>query len=79
MAWKCEKTHRCSGSLENRISIRKNANRWHYDADGIVTGWTLWNREHDLDYDCYLDIMVARITFCPFCGKRLMKDGDINV
>lgn len=73
MAWKCEENHRCSGSLENHVSIRKNAQKHAFNVD-IVAGWTLWHREYDIDYDFYCDDMVARITFCPFCGKHLKED-----
>lgn len=65
--------HRCDGSLGARCSIR----RYRPDArspsvihhrDGH---WNLWVRAYD--YEWLVDYMrwVARIEYCPFCGKEL--------
>ena len=67
----CEKTHRCKGSLENEVSIRKNANKSRWSNTGVYEGWTLWKAEYDLEYDCYHDNVIARISLCPFCGVGL--------
>lgn len=72
MAWPCEKTHRCAGSLAAKVSIRKNAQRFKYtNKDVVRDGWTIWCVDYDIDYDCFYDNYVAAITFCPFCGERL--------
>ena len=72
MAWHCEKTHRCAGSLAAKVGIRKNAQRFKYASkDDVCEGWSLWRIDYDIDYDCYYDHHVATITFCPFCGERL--------
>lgn len=74
MARKCEKNHRCSGSLENEVSIWKNAQETAFSKN-VVTGWTLWHRVYDFEYEYYRECMVAKIAICPFCGKRLEEDA----
>lgn len=72
MAWSCEKTHRCDGSLAAEVGIRKNAHRYKYISTyEVYEGWSLWRVDYDIDYNCYYDHHVATITFCPFCGERL--------
>lgn len=64
--------HRCQGSVNARVSIRRNVRSVGY---GHYAGWSLWCRDHDPDWDCYHDRLVALIDFCPFCGKKLEVNG----
>lgn len=68
-------THRCSGSLGSRCSIRRlsvGADPRHYrprmEPDGR---WYLYVQEEDWDWDYTYMNRVATIRFCPFCGMEL--------
>ena len=76
MSYPCKATHRCQGSLQNRVSIRLDAQKYKFSLKEIRKGWSLWNRKHDFDYDCYLDRFVSSITFCPFCGVKLEDTNE---
>lgn len=71
MSWICEKTHCCKGSLEAGVSVIYNANSFRYAESGIVSGWSLWNKELDLEYADYYDSLVSKIMYCPYCGIKL--------
>lgn len=77
MAWPSKKTHRCAGSLESRVSIRKDAKKDKYGKE-TIPGWTLWTREHDLEYDFYSEVRVGVIAYCPFCGAKMDEEGDAD-
>ena len=64
-------THRCKGSLENKVSIRytKEFQNINYLSDYIA--WRLFQLETDSDYGCAYLSHVSEIKFCPFCGKEL--------
>lgn len=57
------KTHRCSKSLQNQISIRL-----------FTTAWWLQKHEHDWDCDAHYLRTICPIVFCPFCGKKLESE-----
>lgn len=66
--------HRCEGSLKARCSIRRMDGRatplrrtW-MRTDGQ---WHLYERIEDWDYDVTYMSRVARIRYCPWCGKEL--------
>lgn len=67
-------THRCDGSLRARCSIRKHKGntvpfrRAWMRTDGQ---WHLYEQVVDFDYDCTYMSEVAKIRFCPWCGKEL--------
>lgn len=56
------RAHRCQGSLANYMSIRYRKG----DKD-----WQLSKFDFDFDYMVYYEYRIARIRYCPFCGKRL--------
>lgn len=68
------KAHRCEGSVNSYISIRKytekNTSVWKED----LNKWLLQSNEFDLDYDYHYLSTVAEIKYCPFCGERLGDD-----
>lgn len=70
----CEKTHRCTGSLLARVSIRKNAATSRWPGASTYPYWSLWSRDYDFDYDVYHENHVASIQFCPFCGKKFEEE-----
>ena len=56
------KTHRCKGSLAERVSIR-------YEDE--TAAWWMFKPAHDLEWDAYYLSVVAKIDYCPFCGEEL--------
>ena len=67
-------THRCDGSLRARCSIRRLDSKtiplrlaW-MRTDGH---WHLYEQITDWDYDSTYMGRVARIRFCPWCGREL--------
>lgn len=60
-------THRCEGSLRSHCSVRL----YHASAHRFAGEWHLWTREYDSEWDCTYMSHVARIRFCPWCGKEL--------
>lgn len=65
-------SHRCPGSLKTGTPIRY-AKRYDNlpDSKDNDYAWRLFNVETDLDYDVTLVLPVAKINYCPFCGKKL--------
>ena len=66
--------HRCEGSLKARCSIRRldgretPSRRTFMRADGQ---WHLYEQITDWDYDVTYMSEVARVRYCPWCGKEL--------
>ena len=61
-------THRCEGSLKAYMSIR------NYERIGH---WTLIDYEPDWEGDPshYVGRRIATISYCPFCGKKLLPEN----
>jgi hypothetical protein len=62
-------THRCSGSLKAKSSIRYGR-RW----DNLKTGeygWYLRLMRRDSEYNVYRPEITITILHCPFCGVEL--------
>lgn len=65
--------HRCSGSLKSRCSIRRypldpGSLKPIYYRDGH---WHMWALAYDSEWLVNYMSWVARIEYCPFCGKEL--------
>ncbi len=61
-------THRCEGSLKAYMSIR------NYERVGK---WTLIDFQPDWDGDpsCYVGMSITTISYCPFCGEKLLPEN----
>lgn len=64
-----KKTHRCEGSLKNKVSIRYENPYFPLDKD--VPHWWLEKAEKDYEWDSYFVQALMIIKYCPFCGERL--------
>lgn len=65
-------THRCEGSLNNKVSIRYTT-RFSIPFDGDYEAWRLFNLDfNDYNYSPSLSY-VCEIKYCPFCSKKLQK------
>ena len=58
------KIHRCKGSLEQHLSIRYNEDKNAWTISRYINDW-------DYDTDYYYEDEIAKIKYCPCCGKRL--------
>lgn len=61
-------THRCEGSLKAYMSIR------NYERIGH---WALIDYEPDWEGNPsrYVGRRIATISYCPFCGKKLLPEN----
>ena len=67
-------THRCKGSLENRVSIRfTDILQELREEDKEDVTWRLFSIEEDYEYLHTYMSHVSEITYCPFCGQKLSK------
>lgn len=64
-------THRCKGSLEAEISIRYTYEFDILRRDSDYKTWRIFKYFYNYDYNCVNQYSVAKVTFCPFCGKKL--------
>lgn len=67
-------THRCEGSLKNKVSIRYTKQfscniRHDYEA------WRLFKLECGEEYDNYYLSHISEINYCPFCQVDLATIG----
>ncbi len=67
------KTHRCEGSLKNKVSIRYTKKYRNFNALYDYEAWRLFKLEIDNEYDSKYLSHVSEIEFCPFCGKKLKE------
>lgn len=67
-------THRCKGSLNNRLSIRyENPYAWRSDIPRTY-GWQLYYNYYDSEWMVYMNRLVASyIKYCPYCGEKLKE------
>ena len=65
--WNYTKTHRCKGSVENRMSLYYMVS-WYVDP---INAWMLASHEYDYEYDCPHHRLVCKVTHCPWCGEEL--------
>lgn len=67
------KTHRCKGSLKEKISIHycRFMDGYNEDEDFNKLTWRLFCYRFDYDYDVYHKIHISEIEFCPYCGEKL--------
>lgn len=68
------KTHRCEGSVNANVSIRKYTRTTPIVWKEDLNKWLLQSNEFDFDYDYHYLSTIAEIKYCPFCGKRLEDD-----
>lgn len=59
-------THRCKGSLKASTSIRYGKG-WYDNQDA----WRMWKTVIDDEWITTVLTPIAKIRFCPFCGKKL--------
>ena len=73
----CEKqmhTHRCDGSLKNKVSIRYTKQYRYINDLCDYEAWRLFKLQIDSEYDTKYLSHVSEIKFCPYCGKELEKE-----
>lgn len=61
-------THRCEGSLNENVSIRRVQEPFINDGEKC---WSIIHYELDNEWDCLVRQFVPNIKFCPYCGKEL--------
>ena len=67
------KTHRCEGSLKNKVSIRYTNQYRNFNTLYDYEAWRLFKLVVDSEYDSKYLSHVSEIEFCPFCGKKLKE------
>lgn len=61
-------THRCSGSIDNEMSI-------HYCSQyNRSPMWWLMEAEYDYDWQTWYMHPIIPIKYCPFCGELLINE-----
>ena len=65
------RTHRCEGSLKNKVSIRYSKQYRHINALYDYEAWRLFKLRIDSEYDSKYLSHISKIKFCPYCGKKL--------
>ena len=70
-----EKTHRCEKSLKRKCSIRYGDEFEHFPANG-KKAWYLRQLVDDYEYYVKYLAYAVEIEYCPFCGEKLLKEGD---
>lgn len=65
------RTHRCEGSLKNKVSIRYTKQYRHINALYDYEAWRLFELRIDFEYDSKYLSHISEIKFCPYCGKEL--------
>ena len=65
------RTHRCEGSLKNKVSIRYSKQYRHINALYDYEAWRLFKLRIDSEYDSKYLSHISEIKFCPYCGKKL--------
>ena len=65
------RTHRCEGSLKNKVSIRYTKQYRHINALYDYEAWRLFELRIDFEYDSKYLSPISQIKFCPYCGKEL--------
>lgn len=66
-------THRCKGSLNNRLSIRYQR-PYKYVREFDPVGWQLYQNYFDTYYGVWAQRLPAQyIKYCPYCGEKLKE------
>lgn len=65
------RTHRCEGSLKNKVSIRYTKQYRYINALYDYEAWRLFELRIDFEYDSKYLSHISEIKFCPYCGKEL--------
>ena len=65
------KTHRCEGSLKNKVSIRYTKQYRYINDLCDYEAWRLFKLRIDSEYDTKYLSHISEIKFGPYCGKKL--------
>ena len=66
------KTHRCDGSLANKVSIRYCKRFKNLDSPYDYEAWRLYKYKDEGWGNGWLDY-ISKINYCPYCGKELQE------